>query len=100
MEAIRARYDEIFQRCRETAACFVHTIDPRGTFEVTPEEREAFWEKRYAEPGFGIWQGNFRDVLVDREANALLSDFVARKIRARVTDPAVDRKSTRLNSSH
>ncbi|HEY9569307.1 MAG TPA: NAD(P)/FAD-dependent oxidoreductase, partial [Thalassobaculum sp.] len=89
MEAIRARYDEIFQRCRETAACFVHTIDPRGTFEVTPEEREAFWEKRYAEPGFGIWQGNFRDVLVDREANALLSDFVARKIRARVTDPAV-----------
>ena len=89
MESIRARYPEIFERCRETAACFVHTVDPRGTFEVTPEEREAFWERRYAEPGFGIWQGNFRDVLTDRQANALLSDFVARKIRARVADPAV-----------
>ncbi len=89
MEEIRTRYPSIFERCLETAACFVHTVDPRGTFEVTPEEREAFWERRYAEPGFGIWQGNFRDVLTDRKANALLSDFVARKIRERVTDPTV-----------
>ncbi len=92
MAQIRARYPEIFQRCRETAACFIHTVDPRGTFEVTPEEREAFWEQRYAEPGFGIWQGNFRDVLIDRKANALLSDFVARKIRERVNDPEVAEK--------
>jgi cation diffusion facilitator CzcD-associated flavoprotein CzcO len=56
---------------------------------VTEEEREAFWEKLYAEPGFGIWQGNFRDILVDRKANALLSDFVARKIRQRVKDQQV-----------
>jgi len=42
---------------------------------VTPEEREAFWEKLYAERGFGIWQGNFRDILVDRAANAAISDF-------------------------
>jgi len=59
---------------------------------VTQEEREAFWEKLYAEPGFGIWQGNFRDILVDREANALISDFIARKIRQRVKDPAVAAK--------
>lgn len=89
MDEIRSRYPEIFERCRETAACFIHTTDPRGTFEVSAEEREAFWQQRYNEPGFGIWQGNFRDVLIDREANALLSDFVARKIRERVTDPVV-----------
>jgi hypothetical protein len=47
---------------------------------VSPEEREAFWERLYGEPGFGIWQGSFRDILVDRQANALISDFVARKI--------------------
>jgi cation diffusion facilitator CzcD-associated flavoprotein CzcO len=89
MARIRARYPEIFARCQETFACFVHTPDPRGTFEVTEEAREAFWEKLYAEPGFGIWQGNFRDILVDRKANALLSDFVARKIRQRVKDQQV-----------
>ena len=59
---------------------------------MTPEEREAFFEKLYGEPGFGIWQGNFRDILMDREANALISDFVARKIRQRVKDPAVAEK--------
>src|SRR6267143_971383 len=92
MRRIRANYAEIFARCQETYGCFIHATDPRGTLEVTPEEREAFWEKLYGEPGFGIWMGNFRDILVDREANALISDFVARKIRQRVTDPGVAEK--------
>jgi len=87
MAEIRAGYPELFELCRETAACFIHTIDPRGTFEVTEEERLAFWEDRYAGQGFGIWQGNFRDMMIDREANRLMSDFVADKIRQRVKDP-------------
>jgi cation diffusion facilitator CzcD-associated flavoprotein CzcO len=89
MDEIRKDYPALFQRCRETAACFVHTTDPRGTFEVSPEERQAFWEMLYASPGFAIWLGNFRDMLVDREANTLFSDFVADKIRQRVKDPKV-----------
>jgi cation diffusion facilitator CzcD-associated flavoprotein CzcO len=89
MRRIRANYPEIFARCQETYGCFIHATDPRAALEVTPEEREAFWEKLYGEPGFGIWMGNFRDILVDRKANALISDFVARKIRQRVKDPAV-----------
>ncbi|WP_428489187.1 flavin-containing monooxygenase [Rhodopila sp.] len=92
MVRLRAGYPEMFQRCQETFSCFIHTMDPRGTFEVTPEQREAFWEKLYGEPGFGIWQGNFRDMLTDRRANALISDFVAGKIRQRVTDPATAEK--------
>ena len=92
MAEIRRGYPEMFARCQETFACFLHTPDRRNTFEVTPEEREAFWEKLYGEKGFGIWQGNFRDILVNREANALLSEFVARKIRQRVKDPAVAEK--------
>jgi cation diffusion facilitator CzcD-associated flavoprotein CzcO len=86
---IKANYPEMFARCRETFACFLHTPDPRGTFEVSAEEREAFFEKLYAERGFGIWQGNFRDILTDPAANAAITDFVARKIRQRVKDPAV-----------
>jgi cation diffusion facilitator CzcD-associated flavoprotein CzcO len=89
---IKSGYPEIFKRCQETFACFLHTPDPRGTFEVTEQEREAFFEKLYAERGFGIWQGNFRDILVDRKANAVISDFVARKIRQRVKDQKVAEK--------
>ena len=89
---IKSGYPEMFKRCQETFACFLHTPDPRGTFEVSDEEREAFFEKLYAERGFGIWQGNFRDILVDRKANAVISDFVARKIRQRVNDQQVAEK--------
>src|SRR5215831_18177705 len=92
MSRIRANYTDIFARCQETYGCFIHATDPRATSEVTQEEREAFWEKLYGEPGFGIWMGNFRDILVDREANKLISDFLARKIRQRVKDPVVAEK--------
>jgi cation diffusion facilitator CzcD-associated flavoprotein CzcO len=92
MNRIRDRYAEIFAICQETYGCFIHRADPRSTLEVSQEEREAFWEKLYGEPGFGIWMGNFRDILVDRQANALISDFVARKTRERVKDPAVAEK--------
>ena len=71
---------------------FIHQADPRKTLEVPPEEREAFWEKLYGEPGFGIWLGNFRDIGVNEEANAAISDFIARKIRQRVKDPKVAEK--------
>ncbi|WP_291608747.1 NAD(P)/FAD-dependent oxidoreductase [Bradyrhizobium sp.] len=89
---IKAGYPEIFARCQETFACFIHTPDPRGAFEVSDEEREAHYEKLYGERGFGIWQGNFRDILIDRKANATISDFIARKIRERVRDPKVAEK--------
>ena len=65
MAEIRAGYPEIFKLCKETNACFVHTTDPRGTFDVTAEQRLAFWEELYAGQGFGIWQGNFRDMLTE-----------------------------------
>jgi cation diffusion facilitator CzcD-associated flavoprotein CzcO len=91
-QKIKSSYPEIFKRCQETFACFIHTPDPRGTFEVSDAEREAFFEKLYGEPGFAIWQGNFRDIVIDRKANAAISDFVARKIRQRVTNPNVAEK--------
>jgi cation diffusion facilitator CzcD-associated flavoprotein CzcO len=92
MEQIRAGYDAMFQRCMETFSCFLHTPDQRNTFDATPEERRAFWEKLYASPGFGIWLGNFKDMLTNREANAEISAFVADKIRQRVKDPVTAEK--------
>jgi len=92
MERIRADYPNIFQLCQETFGCYIHTPDPRGTFEVTSAEREAFWEKLYHEPGFGIWLGNFRDIVSDREANKLISEFLAGKIRGRIKDPVLAEK--------
>jgi cation diffusion facilitator CzcD-associated flavoprotein CzcO len=83
---------ELLRRCNESYGGFLHDAERLKTTEVTAAEREAFWERRYAEPGFGIWFGNYRDVLVDPEANRLLSEFMARKIAARVRDPALAAK--------
>ncbi len=89
MAEIRKEYDAIFKRCEETFSCFLHTADPRNTFDVAETERRAFLEKLYRERGFGIWVGNFKDMLTDRAANTYVSDFIAEKIRGRVKDPQV-----------
>jgi cation diffusion facilitator CzcD-associated flavoprotein CzcO len=93
MAKIRLRYPEIFQRCKETSNAFIHgNGDTRRTVEVPKEEREALWEKLYAEPGLGIVLSNFQDIHKDKEANGLLSEFIANKIRSRVHDPVIAEK--------
>ncbi|WP_155342495.1 flavin-containing monooxygenase [Acrocarpospora pleiomorpha] len=92
MAHIKASYDEIFARCAETPGGFIHGPDRRPFHEVSREERLALWERLYASPGFGIWLGNFRDILLDEDANREFSDFVAGKIRERVHDPVTAEK--------
>ena len=94
---IKASYPEIFAKCRASHGGFLHNADPRYALEVSPEEREAFYEKLYGEPGFGIWMGNFRDIFVDPEANETISAFIRNKIRERVKDPAVAEKLVPTN---
>jgi cation diffusion facilitator CzcD-associated flavoprotein CzcO len=89
---IKASYDEIFARCRQTPGGFLHGPDRRKMSEVPEAERRAFWEELYSSRGFAIWLGNFRDVLMDEEANAEFTAFVAEKIRQRVHDPATAEK--------
>jgi cation diffusion facilitator CzcD-associated flavoprotein CzcO len=86
---IKASYPEIFKQCQESFACFLHTTYPHDTFDLAPAEREAFLEKQYGTRGFALWMGNFRDMMTSREANAAISEFVARKIRQRVKDPKI-----------
>ncbi len=92
MAGIRSRYDEIFARCAETPGGFIHGPQREKVPEVPKAERLAFWEELYSSPGFGVWLGNYRDVLVDEGANAEFSAFIADKIRERVDDPKVAEK--------
>ena len=89
MQEIRANYDKIFRRCAESSSCFLHTPDPRKTFDVPEDERRAFWDQQFNAPGFAMWIGGFSDMLMDRAANDAVSEFVAEKIRERVDDRKV-----------
>ncbi|MDP3248846.1 MAG: NAD(P)/FAD-dependent oxidoreductase [Polaromonas sp.] len=86
---IHASYPAIFETCKKSFGGFMHDFDQRPFFDVPEAEREAFFERQYQGRGFGIWLGNFMDTLTDPRANAAISAFMARKIRARVKDPKV-----------
>ena len=89
MNEIKAEYPEIFERCKKTAAAFVHDWEPRNTFDVSDEEREEFFERRYAEAGFGFWLGGFQDLPINEDACRAAEEFLIKKIRARLDDPKI-----------
>jgi cation diffusion facilitator CzcD-associated flavoprotein CzcO len=91
---LKARYGAMFERCRETFGAFIHDFDPRSVFDVTPEEREAIYERLWQAPGFGFWLGNFHDIMTDEKANATIAEFVRKKIRERVNDPEIAERLT------
>lgn len=89
MDDIRERYDDIFATCARTPGGFEHEPDRRGFYDVSPQERRELWDRLYDEPGFGIWLQNFTDIFFDEKANAEFSDYIADRIRQRVTDPVI-----------
>ena len=94
---IKASYPEIFQKCRESYGSFVHNFDERSVMEMSDEEREAFFEELYQRPGFAIWLANCGDILINPKANDLITDFIRKKIRARINDPKVADKLVPTN---
>jgi cation diffusion facilitator CzcD-associated flavoprotein CzcO len=89
---IKANYDEIFAKCKTSHGAFIHNPVREKAVDQTPDEREAFYEKLYAERGFGIWMGNYRDIMIDEAANKTISQFIKKKIHKRVKDPTVAKK--------
>ena len=76
MQEIKDDYDSTFEACRNSVGGFIHGPDPRSTFDVTPEERQAFYEEIWSQPGFAKWFGNFEDLMTNREANEAYCEFV------------------------
>ena len=89
---IKANYQQMFERCKETFGAFVHGFDERATLDIPAAEREAWYEELYNTPGFALWLGNCADIFSNKEANDHLADFVRRKIRKRIDDPEMAKK--------
>ncbi|CAN5158249.1 NAD(P)/FAD-dependent oxidoreductase [soil metagenome] len=92
MDLIRNRYPTILEYVKTTPTAFPYHRDNRKASEVSEEERTEFFEDLYDRPGYGIWLSGFRDLLMSKESNKFLADFVAKKIRERVLDPEVAEK--------
>jgi cyclohexanone monooxygenase len=55
--------------------------------DATPEEREREYESRWARGGLSFY-GSYADLLIDPAANNTAAEFIRRKIRQIVKDPA------------
>jgi len=90
----KENYDEIWEQVRHNFSG--HDYEPigRSLQEATPEEREVAFRERYDRGGFGLWLGNYDDILVNREANGAVSEWVRERIAERIDDPATAEKLT------
>ena len=81
-------YTQFFRDRKTTFAGMPFDFLQRNTAEDSPEEREKFFEGLWEEGGFKLWLATYKDMLYDKEANRHHYDFWARKVRARIDDPA------------
>jgi cation diffusion facilitator CzcD-associated flavoprotein CzcO len=90
----KENYDEIWDWVRHNFSG--HDYDPIGkdAQEATPEERERTFQERYDRGGFGLWLGNYDDILENREANDPVSQWMRERIAERVDDPVTAEKLT------
>jgi len=87
--AVKAEYAAMRARDRQTPGGFGSRFgwSDVSAHAMTAEEREAELERRWQIGGFA-YLGAFNDGITDAQANEYASEFVRRKIRAMVDDPA------------
>src|SRR6185437_5902914 len=93
-KARKADYDNIVKRIRESFFGQEHYFIPKSALEVSADEREREFEKKWDAGGFAYWLANYKDMFFTQEANDLCADYIKRKIRSTVKDPAIAEKLT------
>jgi cation diffusion facilitator CzcD-associated flavoprotein CzcO len=88
MRDVRAQYKTIFQQMREAGFGFPFPQKYPSLFDASPQEREELLEEAWEKGGFRLLV-LFGDVLINKAANDVVLEFMHRKIRETVHDPAV-----------
>jgi cation diffusion facilitator CzcD-associated flavoprotein CzcO len=90
MGEIKSHYREIRSKAKESFAGFPYDPSNKSAMEVPPDEREATYERLWAEEGgFKFIYGSYIDLLFNKASNDTASEFIRSKIRQIVKDPAV-----------
>jgi acetone monooxygenase len=86
---LRAAYPALKERVQGTFAGFNYDFTDRNFADLSPEERESMMQKLWDDGSLNFWIGGFREVFFDEEVNEAFSEFVRKRIRARIKDPKV-----------
>jgi cation diffusion facilitator CzcD-associated flavoprotein CzcO len=91
-DLVRSRksdYEGVVQRIRDSFFGQEHYFIPKSALNVTAAEREREFDRMWDAGGFAFWLANYQDMFFSEEANDLCADYIRRKIRSTVKDPAV-----------
>jgi cation diffusion facilitator CzcD-associated flavoprotein CzcO len=80
-------YESMYKAAKQCRSGYPY--DPAGCsiWDVSPEERERYFEDVWNRGGFAFLNSNYMDFLVDKKANRLHYDFWAKKTRPRIKNP-------------
>ena len=92
VKARKADYEGVIKRTRESFFGQEHYFIPKSVLEATPEDREREFDRMWDAGGFAFWLGNHQDMFFNQESNDICADYIKRKIRNTVKDPAVAEK--------
>lgn len=81
-----ARFHELKKRVRGTFAGFEYDFDAGPWESDTPEQREAVLEKLWNDGSLSLWLSSYPEMFFDEKVSEVVSDFVRRKMRARLKD--------------
>jgi len=84
---IKKHASDIRAFTHETLNGMAFRIEERLAVDTAPEERETIYEAAWERGGLQF-RAVFQDMLVDKKANDTAADFIKRKIRSIVKDPA------------
>jgi cation diffusion facilitator CzcD-associated flavoprotein CzcO len=77
----------LFADSLKTSSGLPYSNVTRNTFDDSPDEREATYERLYEEGGLKLWNAAYKDLMIDPAANREVYKFWAKKTRARINDP-------------
>jgi cation diffusion facilitator CzcD-associated flavoprotein CzcO len=83
----RSYYPALFSACRNSAVGLPTVRRDVRVQDVSPQEREAYFEALWACGGVHFLLRNYNNVMIDKEANKIVYEFWKNKVRARLTDP-------------
>lgn len=83
----KATYREYRELQRNSPSGIPLHVNEKSALEMTPEERQAEMERRWAYGGAPVFNVSFRDVMTCKESNDIVAEFVRQKIREKVRDP-------------
>lgn len=87
-EGMKSMYQSIFGFAKYgSTSGYAYNSGTRSFHNDTAEEREALWERLWSRGGFAFPTGNYPEFAVDKEVNAAVYQFWAKKVRERITDP-------------